>query len=156
MVKPKQRRSPFDRFSGYLEQSERSPHTIKNYRSDLDAFAAWFERVNGDTLTPDRITPTDLRQYKQTLVNEQRLKPNSVNRKLATLRSFLKWALGAGFAVSDRAFAAGETTKGPRRVREERLAPRWLDRWEQNALLRAVERGGNPRDVAIVKLLCFA
>jgi hypothetical protein len=35
-----------DRFARFLARSEHSPLTIKNYRSDLDAFAAWFEDTN--------------------------------------------------------------------------------------------------------------
>ncbi len=37
-----------DPIARFLAQSEHSPLTIKNYRSDLDAFAAWFEGANGD------------------------------------------------------------------------------------------------------------
>jgi hypothetical protein len=33
---------------------------------------------------PAKITPTDLRQFKRWLVEQHRLKPNTVNRKLAT------------------------------------------------------------------------
>ena len=79
-------------FKQSLEECERSPHTIKNYLSDLTDFAVWFEQTNGDTLTPERITPTDLREYKRGLVVQRKLKPNTVNRKLATLRAFLGWA----------------------------------------------------------------
>jgi hypothetical protein len=56
---------PIGRFARFLAQSEHSPLTIKNYRSDLDAFAAWFERTNGEPMEPARITPTDLRQFKR-------------------------------------------------------------------------------------------
>ena len=35
-------------FGRFLAQSEHSPLTIRNYRSDLDAFAAWFEGANGE------------------------------------------------------------------------------------------------------------
>jgi site-specific recombinase XerC len=58
---------PIDRFGRFLTQSEHSPLTIKNYRSDLDAFAAWFQSANGEPMEPARITPTDLRQFKQRL-----------------------------------------------------------------------------------------
>ena len=51
---------PVDRFARFLAQSEHSPLTIKNYRSDLAAFAAWFEGANGEPMEPARITPTDL------------------------------------------------------------------------------------------------
>jgi len=41
----------------------------------------------------------------------------------------------------------------PPLVEEVRSAPKWLDRLEQRALLRAVERGGVPRDVALITLM---
>lgn len=82
--------SVLDRFAKYLEHSERSPLTIKNYLCDLQAFAQWFMETNNDQkFDPSKITPTDLREYKQQLVVHQGLKPNSTNRKLATLRSFI-------------------------------------------------------------------
>ena len=64
-------------------QAERSPLTIKNYRSDLRAFAAWFEATNGDPFKPAKITPTDLREYKPWMVTPCGFKPKRVNRKLA-------------------------------------------------------------------------
>ena len=78
-------------FARYLRQSERSPLTIKNYLSDIDGFGKWFLKANGDTLTPERVTPIDLREYKRFLVEERRLKPQSTNRKLIALSCFLKW-----------------------------------------------------------------
>lgn len=135
------------RFERFLEESERSPATIKNYRGDLDAFAAWFTATNGDDLEPEKITPTDIREFKSYLQEEPNLRPTSVNRKLATLKSFLGWAAEAGLLEDGRAPTM------PRGLAETRSGPRWLDRRERNALLRAVERGGNPRDVTIVKVL---
>ena len=74
------------RFERFLEESERSPATIKNYRGDLKAFAEWFKETNGDKLTPQKITPTDLREFKKYLQEDRDLRPSSVNRKLATLK----------------------------------------------------------------------
>jgi site-specific recombinase XerD len=81
------------------------------------------------------------------MVNGRRLKPTSVNRKLATLKSFISWANDEGLAPQITA------VKVPKLEREVRRGPRWLDRREQNALLRAVERGGDTRDLAIVQIL---
>jgi len=134
-------------FLTYLEQSERSPATIRSYRSDLTALASWYEAAAGEPFDPATLTPTDLRHYKRALVEQQGLKPASINRKLATLRSFLHWASESGTAT------ASLPLKVPKSEPKERRGPRWLDRREQNALLRSVERGGSPRDVAIVKLL---
>ena len=135
------------RFARFLEQSERSPVTVRGYLADLTVFFRWFEKANGAPLDPARITATDLREYKRLLVEELRQKPASVNRKLASLKSFLKWAADAGLTSGSQAL------KVPRPERLQRQGPKWLDRSEQNALLRAVERGQSPRDIAIVKLL---
>jgi site-specific recombinase XerD len=144
---------PIESFAGFLAQAERSPLTIKNYRGDLAAFAAWFEEINGEPMAPAKVTPTDLRQFKRSLVEQRRLKPSSVNRKLATLKSFLTWAAAAGIAPGLPVPAQGRSWSGPRLVPQERPGPRWLDRREQNALLRAVERAGKARDLAVVRLL---
>lgn len=140
--------SVLDRFAKYLEHSERSPLTIKNYICDLQAFARWFTDTNNDKkFDPAKITPTDLREYKQWLIVHKGLKPNSTNRKLATLRSFINWASDVGVVKNISAL------KMPKFEKQERVGPRWLDRREQNALLRVVERGGVERNIAIVKLL---
>jgi integrase/recombinase XerC len=144
---------PINRFARFLAQSEHSPLTIKNYRSDLAAFAAWFEAANGEPMEPARITPTDLKQFKRWLVERRRLKPNTVNRKLATLKSFLTWATRAGLTNGLPVPAQGQAWSGPRPVPHEQPGPRWLDRREQNALLRAVERSGRLRDLAVVRFL---
>jgi len=115
---------PIDRFGRFLAQSEHSPLTIKNYRSDLAAFAAWFEGANGEPMEPAGITPTDLRQFKRWLIEQRRLKPNTVNRKLATLKSFLTWATRAGLTDGLPVPAPGQAWSGPRPVPHEQPGPR--------------------------------
>ncbi len=136
-----------EQFARYLARAERSPLTIKNYRCDLAAFANWFRETNEDELAPAHITPTDLRDYKRFLMDYRGLKPSSVNRQLATLKSFLAWAAVVGL------LPAGELPALPKTVLQERLGPRWLDRCEQQALRRAVEHGCHGRDIALVTLL---
>jgi integrase/recombinase XerC len=136
-----------DRFAAFLEQAERSPLTIKNYLSDLRAFTTWFEEINDDPFEPAKITSTDLREYKRWMVTHRGFRPNSINRKLATLKSFIQWATEAGLLTDAQAL------KVPKAEREERVGPRWLDRREQNKLLRVVERADQPRDLALIKLL---
>ena len=140
-------RTAVEDFAHHLTRAERSPLTIKNYRCDLAAFASWFRDTTGDELTPAHITQTDLRDYKRFLVDQRGLKPSSVNRQLATLKSFLTWAATAGL------LPAGPPPVLPKAVLQARQGPRWLDRREQQALRRAVERGGQVRDIAIVTLL---
>lgn len=135
-----------ERFGRFLERSERSPHTIRNYRGDLEGLAVWFTARTAEPFAPSTLTPTDLRAYKRWLI-AQNLKPNTINRKLATLKSFLHWA------VDVRLLRRHHGLHVPSPVREARSGPRWLDRREQHRLRRAVERFGTPRDHAAVTLM---
>jgi site-specific recombinase XerD len=138
--------SILDRFCRFLERAERSPLTVRVYRSDLEGMARWFEGQNGGKFAPGKITPTDLRDYKRWLAGQD-LKPASINRKLASLKSFLNWA------VDVRLLRRGHGLRVPRAIREARRGPRWLDRREQHRLMRAVEHEGKIRDIAAVRLL---
>ncbi len=134
-------------FALFLEEAERSPITIKNYLCDLNYFVKWFEEKNHQKLSPEQITPTDLRDYKHYLSEVLLLKPKTVNRKLSSLKSFLNWALREELIPEHR------TPRVPQPIREEQVGPQWLEKKEQHALLRAVEFGKNQRDLTIIKLL---
>lgn len=110
-------------FSSHLQHQDRSETTIRGYLNDLQAFARWFEQTNGEVFSPERLTPTDAREYRQWLLSRQAA-PATINRKLAALRTFAQWA---------------NVSLDVRGVEEQPLAPRWLDRREQAALLRETE-----------------
>jgi site-specific recombinase XerD len=61
-----------DRFCRFLERAERSPHTIRNYRNDLESLAAWFASRNEEPFSPSTLTPADLRAYKRWLIAQDR------------------------------------------------------------------------------------
>ena len=132
-------------FIAHLHSLDRSSNTISCYHCDLTQFAAWFKETNGNELSVRVITPTDLREFKHYLTDDLQLKPSSVNRKLASLRSFLKWA--ANEALIE------DIPRVPKSIEQVQSAPKALDRREMNALVRAVERHGSKRDQAIVFML---
>lgn len=81
-------------FVGYLEGTEKSLHTIKNYRFDLLAFQNFLQ----NELAPkpkslSDITADDLDLYHQHLKSKG-LKNNTRRRKLMTLRRFLSYLAG--------------------------------------------------------------
>ena len=136
-----------DDFAQFLIESERSAYTIKNYLCDLDGFAVWLKSKGNAEFTPELITPTDLREYKHYLNETLQLKPQTINRKLSSLRSFLNWAGIEGYLPDNR------LPHVPQPIKEQASAPKWLDRLDQHALCRIVEKGRKNRDIAIVKLL---
>ena len=134
------------RFEGHLAGEGKSAHTLRAYTRDLRLFAEWFQITNGKALTPEAITPIDVRQYRAHLLTVQGRKPATVNRKLASLSAFCTWARGEGLI-------AANPVEGVQQVGEVRPAPKWLDKNEQYALLRAVQERGRARDVALVTLM---
>ncbi len=134
-------------FASFLEEAERSPVTIKNYLCDLKYFEKWFEQKTNQKLSPDVITPTDLRDYKHYLSEVLLLKPKTVNRKLSSLKSFLNWSVAEEF-ISDH-----HIPHIPKPIKEEKIGPQWLEPLEQHALVRKFEQGKNPRDLTIIQLL---
>jgi site-specific recombinase XerD len=135
-----------DRFLTDLERQEASPRTRASYRLDLLHFFRWFEQTVGDAATPEAVTPTDVREYRGHLLTVERRQPATVNRRLAALRRFFQWAKATGLAKE----LPTENVKG---VASSPRAPRWLEKRDVDRLIRAVERHGSTRDLAIVLTL---
>jgi integrase/recombinase XerC len=134
------------RFEQHLLGEGKSPHTLLAYQRDLRLFAAWFALTNAKPMAPEAITPIDLRQYRSYLLTVRDQKPATVNRKLASLSAFCSWAQEGGLIPANPA-------KGIAQVEEVRPAPKWLDKNQQYALLRAVQEKGRARDVALITLM---
>jgi site-specific recombinase XerD len=157
----------FQQFAIYLRTQDRSENTVSGYVRDLRFFARWFRGTNGESLTPEAVTPLDAREYRAYLLNVKKQAGSTVNRKLAALRAWLAWAEERGKIEANPA----QNIKG---VELGRRKARWLSRRETYALLRelqkadqlaAVRAGGDPghpalvqakRDAAVVALLLHA
>src|SRR6266511_1417277 len=135
-----------DRFLKDLARQETSPKTRASYRLDLLHFFRWFEQSVGDSPSPEAVTPTDVREYRGYLINVEHRQPATVNRRLAALRRFFQWAKAMGLAKE----LPTENIKG---VASAPRAPHWLEKRDVDRLIRAVERHGNTRDLAIVLTL---
>ena len=116
-------------FLDYLVEQDRSELTVSSYKSDLIDFMNWFEKSNQKPAQSTTVTPLDLRAYRNYMQKERQLKPSSVNRHLAALRSYFNWAYDTGRIVSN-------PTIGIKSIRSSRRAPKWLNRSECFALLR--------------------
>jgi integrase/recombinase XerC len=121
-------------FSAYLDAQDLSTLTAKGYLADLRHFSRWFEQTNGEALTVQRITPTDVKAYKQFLLVVERRKANTINRKLAALSALTRWARRTGQIQSDPL----ENIRGVANVSS---GPKWLDKHQQFALSRAIDNG---------------
>ncbi len=150
-------------FQAYLLAEDHSPVTIAGYIGDVRLFAQWFEKQSTEPLTPGALTNEAVRGYKQYLL-DQANKPKTINRRLAALAAYAHWLEQAGYVKNTR-----NPVQGVKAVREAALAPKWLDKKQRAALLRAVDKEVEDavhryprlrlmylRDAAIVKMILYA
>jgi site-specific recombinase XerD len=148
------------RFAAFLAEQEKSEHTVRNYSDDLRAFARWYQAANSGEPVLDTVSSLDARGWKGYLLNgdttlaaaltqakrDPRSKvkhaPQTVNRKLAALKSFLVW-----MQTQDWIDTAAVV---PKSVRQEPPKPRWLTRQQRLAFLREVDRHASRRDKALI------
>ena len=82
-----------DEFILWLEAERRySPYTVRSYRRDIEEFVAYCEAEDGD-FDPAKVTRKRVEEWMVHLFDERGLKATSVNRALATLRTFWRWLL---------------------------------------------------------------
>jgi integrase/recombinase XerC len=110
-------------FITHLAQ-EHAPRTVKGYTHDVKSFVSFFKTANGDYPSPQTITPTDAKEFKQFLI-QKNFSPATINRKLTALKTFYKFY---GVHLDLRLLPKPE------------LAPHWLDRRQQAALIREAEK----------------
>jgi len=136
-----------DAVGGYLQNIKlrRSGHTWTNYASDLVDFAKWYDTHNDPKLElVSDVTAVDLlgwqkdielrpgREFKDRPRGQTM--PATINRKLAAVHSFLKWAASMGYVPG--------AAERPDMAERQALAPRWLDEKEQHRLKKALEMKG--------------
>ena len=133
-------------FEQELVREGKRPLTITNYLLDLEHFAAWFTQTNGEQLTPQGITILDVRSYKSFLTTVRKFKPATVNRRLASLSKFCRWAKAEGLMEND-------PTADVKGVSQVKPAPKALDQLDLRRVMREVHKGGKARDIAIIEVL---
>jgi integrase/recombinase XerC len=127
-----------------------SPHTLKGYREDLHALAEYLAADDGTCPAPNSITTAELRGFLSAL-HEAGYAKSSISRRLASVRSFLRFGQREGWAKSNPA-------KALRNPRKSRKLPHFLTTEEVGKLL-AAPKGDSPpviRDRAILETLYSA
>jgi integrase/recombinase XerC len=110
-----------------------SPHTIRNYESDLGQFLAFLTPPGVAMPSPQDVTHLLIREFIAHL-HDLRLEKSSIARKLAAIRSFFKFAVREGLVVRNPARMVA-TPKLPKRV------PSVLSAEDLNVFLDSVVAG---------------
>lgn len=123
-------RPAIDRFLRYLEvERNAAALTIKSYREDLVSLDGYLTECLGREALPREISALDLRGYVSAL-HEAGYAKTSVARRMASLRTFFKFAQREGLADSNPA-------KPLRNPRPDRKLPHFLSNDEIGQLLDA-------------------
>jgi integrase/recombinase XerC len=127
-----------------------SPHTLKGYREDLHALAEYLADGEGHTPAPGGITMGELRGFVSAL-HEAGYAKSSISRRLASVRSFMRFGQREGWAKSNPA-------KALRNPRKSRKLPHFLTTEEVGKLLDAPKGTSAQaiRDRAILETLYSA
>ena len=127
-----------------------SPHTLKGYREDLHALAEYLADGEGQSPAPGGITTNELRGFLSAL-HEAGYAKTSISRRLASVRSFLKFGQREGWAKANPA-------KALRNPRKSHKLPHFLTTDEVGKLLGAPkgELAAANRDRAILETLYSA
>lgn len=140
-------------FKKQIKESDRLA-SARHYMGDVKRFFEWFTQITGE-FDIRAVTPLDLVDYREYLQKKggrkkQGAKPATVNRALISLRICFNWLVDEGMVYENPVKRIKPVTV------DRKLAPQWLSRNEQAALLRILKKASNPRDVAIIRLMLDA
>jgi integrase/recombinase XerC len=139
-----------ERYLDELRRQDASAHTVRNYATDLHEFLTYLTPPEGPPPAPAEFDALLIREWMAHLY-ELNLSTVSIRRKLAAVRSLLRFLLREG-VVEKNVGRMVRTPKAPKTL------PRVPTEEQTNALLDAVaagklERPFPQRDVAIFELL---
>jgi integrase/recombinase XerC len=139
-----------DRYLADLRLKNASPHTLRNYASDLEQFAGYFSPPGQHPPAPNQFTVLQIREWLGDLYH-RRLSPVTVRRKLAAVRSLFQFLAKQG-SVPTNVARLVKTPKAPQRLPAVPTAE------QTNDLINAVaedrlERPFPERDRLIFELL---
>ncbi len=139
------------RFLRFLQvEKNASELTLKSYREDLTVLVEYLQGDASVPPTPAQVATTDLREY-MAAVSEAGYAKSTISRRLASLRSFFRFAQREGLVDHHPA-------KPLRNPRRSRSLPHFLSTTELGKLLQAPPAGEamGLRDRAILETLYSA
>ena len=116
-------------FSNYLTTRDLAPVSVRGYCADMRRFARWMENSLETNFALDALQVGTIQAYRHFLL-EQGRKPNTINRDLAAISAFGNWGVQAGRIPQNPALHI-------RSLDSVSLAPKWLDKNQRAALIRA-------------------
>ena len=112
-----------------VAEHNRSAHTVRNYRNDIEAYLRWCDR---EKLDPLLIHHQQIRRYLAYL-DQARYARKTINRHLSSIKGFYRWLVVEGFCESSPA----DILQGPKQAK---TLPRVIAPQDMERLLDAEEQ----------------
>src|SRR5216683_1936082 len=145
--------SSIEQYLEFLHTKRRTPATLKVIQHDLTPLVAWWEITRRRIFDPALLEYEDLRDWRTIRQCDDGAAPATINRGLASLRGYCRWALAGHLLVENPMIDVMDVPTEP-------LAPRSLPPQAIDALLRAVSTEPNAtlraRNEAMLALLIYA
>src|SRR5690625_1548391 len=130
-----------------LQKEDKSPLTVQAYVTDIKQFKGWLvETIGYET---DAITETDLREYRQYLNLNKKLKVTTINRKLKSIIQFQRFLVQKD-VCNDEVRLRNVLLKNNIELDYE---VKVVEKQGRYRLKRTIEAEGNKRDILIYYLL---
>lgn len=125
----------------------KSPLTIQAYKNDIEQFKEWLEDTIG--FETEAITETDVREYRQYMNLNRKLKVTSINRKIKSIVKYQHFLC--------KQCICKEEIKLKNVLQKNNIELDYevkvLEKQDQYRLKRTIEASGNKRDILIYYLL---
>ncbi|MCP1156615.1 tyrosine-type recombinase/integrase [Bacillus infantis] len=130
-----------------LDSEGKSPLTIQAYQNDIEQFKEWLEDSIG--FETEAITETDVREYRQYMNLNRKLKVTSINRKIKSIVKYQHYLYKQGICKEEIKLKNVLQKNNIEWDYEVKV----LEKQEQFRLKRTIEDSGNKRDILIYYLL---
>ncbi|MTV50053.1 tyrosine-type recombinase/integrase [Heliobacillus mobilis] len=137
-------------FIDNLHRQGKSDVTQQSYLSSWNRFATWFgieyphPTPNGGPMEPQMATQLDVANFKRQ--GSKLYKPSTLALTMVHLNVIFRWMVQHGHIPDN-------PVENLDRLTVPQSAPKWLNRQEQNSLIRMVRQHGDIRELAIITLM---
>lgn len=137
----------FVKFCEFLRDTGRKERTIQTYRVIHSVVMTEMSAMNASPVSVTSLAPVLVRSWRSATLS--RLKPATINQRLAFLRKYVRWAADVGYITEALAAAIRQVED----VQTPKLGAKALDNEQYRRFVGAVESHGTNRDRALIFLL---
>ena len=88
-------------FKKHLLENDKSAGTCETYCINVRLFAEYISETFAEEFDPRKISPLDIREYRNYLLNVKNLSVNTVNNRISTLNEFYKYLLNQNIMAAN-------------------------------------------------------